>query len=159
MNKLKISNVFINTVLLLAVGITLIFTGCANADSIPPKFIPSYEFSISSPEVDKNGGTIAALPGETVILPLTVHSNANVPIAVGVILPDNPVPLPDFITVLLSKEYKTLRPSENVTVDTAYVINKDAIPGTYQTALACELKNPAPNRGEKPTYSFQIKVN
>ena len=151
--------VITNALYLAFLGIITASVGCAGVHTIPPKVIPSYEFSISSPEVTKNGGSISALPGETVVLPLTIHSDANVPLTVGVILPDNPVPLPDFITVHIISEYKTLLPSQNVTVEIAYVVTREAKPGIYQTAISCEIKHPVPNRGDKPTYSFQIKVN
>jgi hypothetical protein len=140
--------------LILIIGGVLAFGGCThNTYNIPPKLFPAYTLSIQFPG---DVGTITTEPGATVILPVNVRSLVDVPISIRLTQEHNIVS-PDFISLRGPDEYSVLQPGDNVTIAVTCIISDNATPGTYNTAIGGELKEPVANRSGE-SWGFRVII-
>ena len=144
MKKIKryIAPALMASLLIPGIGGTATAASCTT--SIPQKDLPAYYFDIRFP-AGEPVSTLTVERGSSVLLPVTVTSNSDIPISIH-LTQDNQNILPDSITFETRQDYVTLPPGENTTLYVTFSISELAASGSYTTGIHGELKEPVENR-------------
>jgi hypothetical protein len=144
MKKMRQYTIFIllTSLLIISIGTTTAVVSCT-AD-MPEKLLPAYYLDIRFP-AGEPVSTLTTTRGNSVFVPVIMTSNSEVPISIRLTRDDRRV-LPDFITFESRTDFITLQPGENTTLYVTFNVSELAIPGSYDTGIHGELKEPVANR-------------